>query len=367
MEWNQCAVEAPEGIEVMIQTKTIRNQAIELARLVAAVFVVFIHCPFPGIVGGVVDRLARFAVPLFFALSGYFCYRANSKVVLKRLKRAVRLDLSATALYALWGCCQAVNEGETASGYLRWSIGLFRSFWQWMNSNESPYAIHLWYLNALVICYTIFWAYLKLFRNKPVDYGPLYMAGGLLLAVHLILQFTNGKMSVWPYLSGEKTRNALFTGLPMLAMGVFLRERGDAIRVRLRLENWKLLLLIAAGAVLSVWQGLLGGEPELPYGAVIQVFALLLLLPGCPQIATEGTLAEKCISRFGAISTAVYVLHIIVMDLYNRDFYYGLILKLGNQAEMIRPLIVASCALAAAVAWECLRGCSSRLWKKLEK
>ena len=53
-----------------MQTKLHRNETLECCRILAAVFVVFLHVPFPGLLGKTVNCLARFAVPLFFAISG---------------------------------------------------------------------------------------------------------------------------------------------------------------------------------------------------------------------------------------------------------------------------------------------------------
>ena len=38
-------------------------------------FVVFMHCEFPGITGIAVQAISRFCVPFFFMVSGYFCFQ----------------------------------------------------------------------------------------------------------------------------------------------------------------------------------------------------------------------------------------------------------------------------------------------------
>lgn len=66
-----------EGTPVTMKLQ--RNQTLECCRILAAVFVVFLHVPFPGTVGKTVNCLARFAVPLFFAISGWFSYGAEGE------------------------------------------------------------------------------------------------------------------------------------------------------------------------------------------------------------------------------------------------------------------------------------------------
>ena len=58
--------------------KPARNGIVSAYKLIAACAVVFIHFPFPGAFGKWVDCLARFAVPLFFAISGYYAYRVDA-------------------------------------------------------------------------------------------------------------------------------------------------------------------------------------------------------------------------------------------------------------------------------------------------
>lgn len=52
-----------------------RNSSLDLVKGIACVFVVFMHCEFPGRLGILVQCVARFCVPFFFMVSGYFCYR----------------------------------------------------------------------------------------------------------------------------------------------------------------------------------------------------------------------------------------------------------------------------------------------------
>lgn len=45
--------------------------SIDLFKAIACIFIIFIHCKLPGTAGGVMEALARFGVPLFFAVSGF--------------------------------------------------------------------------------------------------------------------------------------------------------------------------------------------------------------------------------------------------------------------------------------------------------
>ena len=54
---------------------TQKNYTLELLKLFASYMVVFIHIMFYGEMGIIMDTLARFAVPLFFLISGYYSFQ----------------------------------------------------------------------------------------------------------------------------------------------------------------------------------------------------------------------------------------------------------------------------------------------------
>lgn len=52
------------------------NYCLDFIKGIACICVVFMHCEFPGIMGIAVQAISRFCVPLFFMVSGYFCYQS---------------------------------------------------------------------------------------------------------------------------------------------------------------------------------------------------------------------------------------------------------------------------------------------------
>ena len=68
-------------------TKREKNAYVAELKLLCASFVVFIHVDFPGDLGLVMNYVSRFAVPLFFIISGYYSYHAGVKTITKRLRK----------------------------------------------------------------------------------------------------------------------------------------------------------------------------------------------------------------------------------------------------------------------------------------
>lgn len=88
------------------ETKKLVNNRLYFWEGIACIFVVLIHCQLPGRVGIVTETIARFAVPLFFSISGYYwakveinqrTYKARCKI-----KKNLKLFIAITAVYILY-------------------------------------------------------------------------------------------------------------------------------------------------------------------------------------------------------------------------------------------------------------------------
>ena len=59
----------------MVSSTKQYNYCLDFLKGIACMFVVYMHCEFPGITGVAVQAISRFCVPFFFMVSGYFCFR----------------------------------------------------------------------------------------------------------------------------------------------------------------------------------------------------------------------------------------------------------------------------------------------------
>ena len=66
-----------------------RNKILDQIRLFAAILVIFIHTPFPGIIGHGVEAIARIAGPIFFMISGFYAAKKSKEQLLKSAKKTV--------------------------------------------------------------------------------------------------------------------------------------------------------------------------------------------------------------------------------------------------------------------------------------
>lgn len=325
-----------------------RNQAMELFKLAASLLVVFVHVPFPGMVGALVVALSRVAVPVFFAISGWFSYRTKPERLLKRFVHIVTLFVVAVAAAAVLGCPVAVRNGGTAAGFLRGFVPGTENLATMMLIHDStfPNTGYAWYLIGAGVCYLMLYVYVRFFGEEEVNYRPLYLFGAVLLAANLLLaEMPRALEMTVPY---QLTRNGLLTGLPMFALGLFLREHRERIIKNFALTDGKLLLVLLAGLVMTLlqWKGI--GIGELPPGTVVQVAALMLLLAEHPDLKCPAAV------HAGTVSMVVYLLHYPLIGVY--EAFLLPLVPLGAGVECwLRPVFVAGMSLLAGGVWVIVR------------
>lgn len=344
------------------ERRKMRNPAIEICRLVASIFVVFIHYGFPGEFGEVMNCLARFAVPFFFAVSGYFAYQKDEVVIKKRTIGILKLNLHATLLYLLWGSYE--ERYVFGRGRAAWLQRVFSegNLTKWFINGVNPLAGHLWYLAAILECYIMLYLYVR-WKGKKYDYYSLYVVSILLYAVHVMMGSVAAAVDFdVPY---KIYRNALFTGIPMFSLGIFLREYGDKILETYRLSRKKLVMLIVLGAAFSVLQWRGTGKVEMPVGSVIEVVALMLLIVSLPANWGTGKVIAGVTSGLGVLSTYIYVTHIFWMDLYE-IFWRKYITVLEKTAlEYLSPVLVVLISVCTGVVYIMMKGMVEKAFTRL--
>ena len=336
-----------------------RNLTLELCKLIAACFVVFIHVPFPAPAGEWVLCLARFAVPMFFAISGWYSYGAAPNKLLHRMVRVLALELVGIAISLLFRAISAVYTGWDPIQALLSALPGREAMKLWLLLSDDPFSGHLWYLSASAFSYGILWLYTRSGCRKW-GYIPLYVLGAILLAAH----FAMGELCRYTGLRVlfKIPRSGFFFGLPMFLMGMFLRQYRDRLLRKGNTPALVLLLVLGTGMSLAEWKFF--GVYDLYMGLLISVPAVLLLTgrhPGVPRGL------EKAAALCGSISTGIYLIHITVRDGYQAFFQWRLEPHMGASEPWLQPLIILFVSLAAAALWKCLVSCCSCLFVQRKK
>ncbi|MBE6912891.1 MAG: hypothetical protein E7473_10240 [Ruminococcaceae bacterium] len=130
-----------------------RYNNIDALKALCAFLVICIHCPFPGLAGEYVVALSRIAVPIFFMITGYF-YKPEENPEKRQIIKLLKIILLASVLYFSWNLIIGITKfaagGKIDSISEVFGIFNIKSILQMIFLNESPFAGHLWYLNATV-------------------------------------------------------------------------------------------------------------------------------------------------------------------------------------------------------------------------
>lgn len=289
-----------------------RNQSMEIAKLVASFFVVFIHVHFPGRAGALIDYLGQFAVPMFFGITGYFNYGAKPEDVVRRAKHIFALYISGNAVQALYLLFEALYRGQGIKEYIFRLLPDQEGLTRWIVVQSEFIAGHLWYLHALLVVYLLYWMYLSFYRGEEVNYKPLCTVGFVTLAIYFTLRVV---AVVYVEDMTDITRNAYLTGIPMFCLGLFLHAYQEQIFSSGHLNNKTLIAVVAVGELMTLQQWVAGvGDGGTAFGTFLAAIALLLLLVHTPTVAQSpqaGRLLRKC----GSWSMYIYLYHLTVGEL----------------------------------------------------
>ena len=338
-----------------IQARTQRNQTMELFKLLAAVLVVFMHVPFPGELGGLLTCLGSVAVPYFFMVTGYFNYGAKSKDVERRMVHIICLLVIGRFIYALYDVLVVeLNHGSTIA-YLRTQLPDLRGVAAWLfNQLRLPPEVgHLWYLNAAILCYGVYWMYIRFVAEERNRYQGFYLLSLCLFPIF----FAKGVVGEGYC---DEIRNAWFFGIPFFGAGLFLHQYQERIVDAYNLNNQKLVAITAIGLVLTViqWKG--QGENMLPLGMLIALFPIFLLLLAHPRISTKSWV-EKLSRKCGRMSAWIYIFHMAVRFFYEAFLCGWVCSKMGTAETFAKPIIVLSITLLWAFIWDCF----ANLWRRM--
>ena len=281
-----------------------RNEALDLFKLVAAVFVTFIHVRFPGDVGEMVSAIARFAVPMFFMISGYYGAHDECTKIIKKARHIAWMLAHAAVFYLIVNSIKSLCSGWGA--FEGWILEIFswREVLRLLLLNSVSWSEPLWFLPALIYTYLVWWCV----KRARVSHRIVYTVSLLLLIVHLCfgeLSFIHGyrpETSIY-------VRNFLFFGFPFFSFGVFIREHESGI---LRLISTPVaVVMIVFGSVLAALSVWLYQLNEFYIGTIPTVLALFVL-----ALRFSDAQIPKCLKKLSRISTAYYILHPLAISLF---------------------------------------------------
>ena len=288
------------------------NTTIDIVKFIASCGVVLIHYDFPNMVGKVIYGLARFGVPFFLMVSGYYVYNDDYRIVFKKLPRKIYkifkmwiiTDIVYLVLeFILHGCKIAFFADEIA----KWGAGRWYSFLAY----QSTWLGFTWYLFALILCYVV--TYLIARFNLWKFCIPLSIA---LLSINLyigeILPFVRGEESPWNWCS-----NFALMAFPFYCLGFFTRMHEESFKQFI--SDRKMLIILALGFVLNMVERILTHASQLFLSNILISFFLLVycIAFGDRFNKQEGKAGKiiDLVAYLGKYSMYIYLIHPAIKEI----------------------------------------------------
>lgn len=313
------------------------NSCLNFLKGISCLIVVLLHCPIPGIIGDGIIYALRFPVPVFFMISGYFCYYRDPVWIKKAWMKILKLLIASEILCGIVSfICLDESMTEQLQKLSLWDHPL-RTFLCGTLFNGT-----LWYLYAML------WTWLILYCIKRWNcIRQSYILVPVLLIVHisgrLLIQKT-GDIDMWIYLF----RSAFLYGIPFVLLGHFLAENEGWIKDHITVFNCAFLLL--GGGIVMVLE-------FITWKCFMDIwFSTILIAVAMFSFAIRYPDAEiiPAVARIGkTYSMIIYVTHIPLSRIMGRCLKPHMREAVYNQ---IAPFLIMMAALLTAKAVDYIKG-----------
>ena len=279
-----------------------RNVKFDALKGLACVLIVFIHRPFPGLIGDIISGIARSGVAVFFISSGFYTYYENDNIILQQLPHKIshvkRILIGALLFYLIW------------ESFIRWYGSGFASMYNWIMTHVidvktwykvlvwdyDPFAGHLWFLFALLRCYLLFYIMVK---SKLLRYAKICSA--VCMIGVLVLQKICADMLYY--------RNGWLYGLGFFLMGYLLAENKEKM---LKTENG--CFWIAVGVIVTIIECFISKKQQMYIGTIITAVNSFAITCKNPSVKNQvvsffALLGEK-------YSMLIYIVHWSIKEIF---------------------------------------------------
>lgn len=289
-----------------------RNPNLDVAKAIACIGVVLMHCSFPGVAGKFAAYFFKFAVPLFFMISGYFLYKPTltKEEKVKNLKRKIghifKILVTAELLSALF----FIVKDYLSTGKYKFTLthtDIFINCFTGTFFNGT-----LWFLYSLLWAYVIIYIYKKITPPYLTNIN-LFILGLIIFVVHIFLRTL---IKNTEFYDARMFRNALMYGLPFILMGYGIRKsKTTDWYCKLAIKNPIICIsLYIVGYIISVGEyALTHTSIDIYLGTILSTWALFTFCVSSPLKIKNDLfifIGEK-------LSLYVYIIHLFIIDIFS--------------------------------------------------
>jgi len=313
-----------------------RNETLDVLKLIASYFIVLVHVRFHGTVGIVFALLSKFAVPLFFAVSGFFCYQSSIDKVKKKFFRTLKLYIVATLTYHIFNCITLlISGGSSALLFYLKDLITIRSLIKVYVVNSVISSNHLWFLLSLLYVYMVQLILLKLKFKEVWIY--------ILALISLVLGLILGEFLPFFGIQVDSViiRNFALMGFPCFTIGMFLKKHEDFFK---NINYIYLIISFVLGLVFIALSWYYGGDKDLYLGALLVMLPLFIF-----AMKHQNAKFNNNILKWANCSTNIYIFHMLIY--YTIVFIFEQCGISLTQMLIKNTLAISVCILATLLAF----------------
>lgn len=335
----------------MNETHNTRNVCFDFLKGIACICVVFIHFKFPGNLGIVVGALSKFAVPLFFMISGYYAQNGQKYKVKNKIIHIIQIIVPAEVVIFLYECLKAIVLGRLNS-YFSETFNYGHLIQSVLFNKPLTYS-HLWFLYALIYCYVLLWVIKKFKLVKLVL--PLIICGQLFFIL-LGEGLTSIEKSYYFTLNifGESIEVALynlffFRALPYFLMGVYVRgkyENTGGVVISKRM----FYIFLIGGSILEIIERYTLGWFQFYVGTIFVVIAIFVKAMSEDISFNRDGKFFKFITHIGLKdSDHIYIIHMLIGSMILTASKIANVVNMNGFAyKLVVPIMVVIISLFLA-------------------
>lgn len=309
--------------------------------------VVFFHTRFPNYsLDGILQTMFRWAIPLFFMVSGYYCYNEDRHTLEKKMKKKIThifwINLIGCSYYflvqlAIGAFGKSHGGWQNIMGQIK-ILFTTKNILIWLIFNQDPFVNIMWFTSALLYCYLIFWGI-----NHFNLYKVFYILIPILIAIHMLV----GNL-LWKFgIEMDKVyfRNFLLFGIPFFMYGNFIHKHQKVFMEKCNINVCRGLM--CSGLLLGIAEWFLVARKELYIGSILLVTGIFIMTLHKPENSKK-SFWTKIGSEYSLI---VYIFHYSLIIVLNR-FAVSIIYRddiIGMAFWYIRPFLVFGVSVVVAI------------------
>lgn len=290
-----------------------RNTTLNILEFLACFAVVTLHCNFPGVIGKIIYGDARFAVPVFFMVSGYFIYSEDiKKVILKlpnKIKHILVIYLTIELFYFLWYFVKNLIEYSGVEEFRVWlsQIVTEKSIVEFFIFQKTFFASTAWFLISLILCYIV---------TYPIAKYKIWEKTFILIPILLFINIFLGEITPFMKIEGEWywCSNFWFLGFPFYALGYFIHHNEKELKEKL--SDKKVLCFIVLSILLNLIERIVTHASQLFISNIIFAFFAFVFCLKYPEYFKQNKLNQMASTIGARYSLGVYFLHPFIRDIY---------------------------------------------------